>query len=159
MAGAAAISENATFTFDSSLPAIPAGALLLINKSDVLGSDHYYPSVVAFYASLNVRNLSQVFDSLATSLTNNVQSANNATIHVPGTSYQFEYYIHVHWPWIILPNITTTFSGVLLASTAWQSKRQNMILWKSSILPLIMRRLKTRDGDDSSKRLRNVDIA
>lgn len=86
-------------------------------------------------------NISESFLSMATSMTDNIRSSNGA-IHVPGRAFQSETYIHVRWPWIALP-VTLIVLSILLLSVIVIISRGQSVLWKSSILPLIMGRLET----------------
>ncbi|KAJ5933900.1 hypothetical protein N7454_006229 [Penicillium verhagenii] len=154
--GAVPLSDNATYAFDGSLADISLAAASLMNyRSDLtLGP---YSNVLS--PSLDTRNITQVFDSLATSLTDSIRFVNNEALHVPGTTYEQENYILVHWPWIILPVVTTSLSGILLVMTAVKSRKDGLVLWKGSILPLIMGRMQMKVDNDTSNNPSNLDVA
>ncbi|PLB44450.1 hypothetical protein P170DRAFT_513631 [Aspergillus steynii IBT 23096] len=95
-------------------------------------------------------NINKTFASIATSLSDNIRFSNKKVDHVNGTTYHVETYIHVRWQWVILPLITTAGSGLLLAITALASRKQDLVLWKSSILPLVMGQLHTNPERDAN---------
>lgn len=75
-------------------------------------------------------------------------------IKVPGRAFRTESYIHVRWPYIILPVAIVVLSALLLMATVISGRRLYSVLWKNSVLPLVVARLET---DNNLGVLRNVD--
>lgn len=99
-------------------------------------------------------NIGQLLESMSTGMTDTMRANSRAT-RIPGKGLRNESFIQVRWPWIILPICVIVGLLALLWDTASVSKRQQAVLWKSSVLPLMMSQLET-----SSERLlseRNVD--
>jgi hypothetical protein len=97
------------------------------------------PSSLEIAAIDDQRNFSKVLENIASSLNNYLQRY--ATDQVPGEVLVQETYVHVRWPWLVLP-IALVLVGILtLLHTIWQTKRQKAVVWKSSILPLLYRGL------------------
>ncbi len=78
-------------------------------------------------------NMSQTFTNIATSMTNRIREDANGT-QVFGTSYHEEIYIHVSWPWLILPGVVVLMSVVLLVASIVLSRGDKHGLWKSTTL-------------------------
>jgi hypothetical protein len=150
--GATPFSENSTYTFDTSLLEI---AIMTSSILSPTGSRGFRGGVgiqpTFMYGGRE--GIDNGFTLLATSLTDNIRVSNKAADHVIGSAQRVETYIHVRWPWVILPIIVTTGSGLLLAFTAATSRSKDLVLWKNSILPLIIGRLQTKlEGDSDCSR-------
>lgn len=69
------------------------------------------------------------------------------SIPVTGKAYYSQDYIHVRWPWIILPVVvgvmSTVFPVFLVTTAVWCRKTT---LWKTSLLPLLIGRLEVQLG-------------
>ncbi|KAJ6021994.1 hypothetical protein N7540_007498 [Penicillium herquei] len=79
--------------------------------------------------------------SVASSLTNAIRTGTDSRL-IQGTAFQVETYIHVRWPWIILPLIIILATLVLLAGTMLASKYQQFtVIWKGSVIPLLVSRI------------------
>lgn len=87
---------------------------------------------------INRLNTNTTFATLATNLADNIRSVIKVSTDVIGVSHATETYIHVRWPWVILPILVTAVSAIFLAMTAVASKKQDLVLWKRSVLPLII---------------------
>ncbi|KAJ5709116.1 hypothetical protein N7493_010450 [Penicillium malachiteum] len=86
--------------------------------------------------------------SVATSLTNVIRSGTDSGM-IQGTVFQAETYIHVRWPWIILPLSAILATLVFLVGTMYASKYQQFtVLWKGSVIPLLVSRIETAHGAD-----------
>lgn len=94
-----------------------------------------------------VDDVDKAMDSMTTSMTDIIRSDTTA-FKIPGEPFRDETYIHVRWPWIILPTLSVLFSIFLFISTSIASSRLNVVLWKDSVLPLLMFRLQTDSADD-----------
>lgn len=104
----------------------------------------------------NSKNITESFLSMATSMTDNMRSlASNGASQVPGLAFQTETYVHVRWPWIALP-VALIVSSILLLCVLMVISRGKSVLWKSSILPLIVGRLEASTQYDIAK-VRHLD--
>lgn len=74
-------------------------------------------------------------DSMTTSMTDVMHSTG---FTIPGKAFREETYIHVRWAWIILPMLAALFSIMFLIATVTTSRKLNTVLWKDSVLPLLM---------------------
>jgi hypothetical protein len=111
--------------------------------STILTSDSDSATVFATQ-NLATRNITDIMVSLATSMTDIIRSDPDTNISVPGKTFYSQNYIHVRWPWIILPVFVGVMSAVFLATTAVSSR--GMTLWKTSVLPLLLGRLEVQPG-------------
>lgn len=96
----------------------------------------------------NSANLSGSVEKRAASMTDSMRSRVNAT-HVSGDAYRTESFISVRWPWIILPAALVVCSTLIFAAMV-KTTQKHSVLWKSSVLPLMIGRLKTSPGNDLS---------
>jgi hypothetical protein len=83
----------------------------------------------------STRNLSQRIESIANALTNHGLATTNDTVR--GDAYAEELYVRVRWQWIILPAFLELASLVLLVLTIIHSQREDVPIWKSSVLALM----------------------
>jgi hypothetical protein len=90
-------------------------------------------------------DIPQVIASIATSMTNNIRGARNATM-VEGTASREETYIRVNWSWLILPGLVVLMGVVLLAATMWSSRAGSDGLWKNSVLATMFMQTRGWDG-------------
>ncbi|KAL3492056.1 hypothetical protein BJX62DRAFT_236690 [Aspergillus germanicus] len=111
---------------------------------------------VSLRAIISQCNITQCLDSLAGSMTDAIRL--NGPISneiVPGEAFVVETFIEVCWLWIILPAIVIVGSCGFLLTTALASRRQLAILWKDSVIALIMSHLDTTPEHEIAS-LRNV---
>ncbi|KAE8136607.1 hypothetical protein BDV38DRAFT_283819 [Aspergillus pseudotamarii] len=113
-----------------------------------------YPGISASVLHSST-NLSESMDNIASSMTGFMRTSDNA-FQIPGQAYTNTTFIKVHWPRIILPVATVSLSGFFLVATALSSKRANIMLWESSMLPLLNLRLVDKKNNLSLGRLGNV---
>jgi hypothetical protein len=90
------------------------------------------PNIVGPHST---RNLSQRIESIANALTNYGLATTNDTVR--GDAYAEELYVRVRWQWIILPAFLELASLVLLVLTIVHSRREDVPIWKSSVLALV----------------------
>ncbi|KAL4946708.1 hypothetical protein BDV06DRAFT_231788 [Aspergillus oleicola] len=82
----------------------------------------------------NYTDIASVFGSLASTLTLQARSkVCDAT--VTGMTWTMQSFVHVRWPWIILPGALVVLSGVFLFITILHTR--NQYIWKSSPLALL----------------------
>lgn len=97
-----------------------------------------------FTPVLQGRGIDSTIESFATSITNALRSASNPLSDgISGKAFRDESFIHVRWPWIILPISTTIGSIALLIGTLIMCHSQKVALWKDSVIPLMMGQLQT----------------
>ncbi|OJD37921.1 c6 and c2h2 transcription factor [Diplodia corticola] len=97
------------------------------------GSDSY---LKLDYTIFKADNLSRTMDGLAESMSNTIRQCGNATV-VHGLAFRDETYMHVRWVWFILPASLVFFTAVILIVAARVNSRSDVVLWKSSMLPLL----------------------
>jgi hypothetical protein len=90
-------------------------------------------------------DIPQVVANIATSMTNNIRGARNATM-VEGIAFREETYIHVNWSWLVLPGVVVLMGVVLLAATMWSSRAERDGLWKNSVLATMFMQTRGWDG-------------
>ncbi|KAJ5520474.1 hypothetical protein N7463_000927 [Penicillium fimorum] len=150
--GSATLSKNPSYsmdhhTFNSFKPAM---IRIFNNTTDLTQSD-----VLDLTTFLRKGSLSQLLDSMSTSVTD-VLRANRLGKPILGKAFRIETFIHIRWPWIILPVIVTLGSIALLLGTAIESKRRKAVLWKCMALPLLSSHLYTTPENETAS-VRSVD--
>lgn len=101
-------------------------------------------------------DLGQTMKSMATSMTDIVRVNAKAT-QVAGQAFRTQTYIHVRWEWIILPASMAVLSIILLVATRISNHRQHVVLWKSSVLALLMCQVQRLPEHDDLGFLHDVD--
>ena len=91
------------------------------------------------------RNIPSTIGDLATSMTNNMRL--RAGQLVQGQSITSVPYIHVRWPWLVLPIVVLVAAVMFLLLTIWESHRRAMPLWKSSALAVLLHNLQRIEGE------------
>lgn len=86
----------------------------------------------------NVTEISDLFSSLASTLTTHARSK-VCDARVNGTTWTVESYVHVRWPWMILPGALVAFTLIFFAATIFNTRHQ--FIWKSSPLALLFSNL------------------
>ncbi|PYH89369.1 hypothetical protein BO71DRAFT_389806 [Aspergillus ellipticus CBS 707.79] len=80
------------------------------------------------------KDINSMFQSLASSLTIHARSSVCAAT-VNGTTWTAESFVHVQWPWLILPIVLLVLTLIFLATTVIRTRHQ--FVWKSSPLALL----------------------
>lgn len=93
------------------------------------------PSDISFLL-LTTPNISQIVSNVATSLTNHIRRSPSST-EILGKAFRDETFIHVRWPWFILPASLVALAALTLQLTIIVNHRDGALLWKSSLLPLL----------------------
>ncbi|KAJ5836215.1 hypothetical protein N7447_002241 [Penicillium robsamsonii] len=137
--GSATLSKNPSYSIDQRMfnSFKPAMMRIFNGATDFTQSD-----VLDLTTFLRKGNLSQLLDSMSTSVTD-VLRAYRGGKPTRGKAFRVETFIHIRWPWIILPVIVTLGSTALLLGTAIESKRRKAVLWKCMALPLLSSHLHT----------------
>jgi hypothetical protein len=106
----------------------------------------------------STRSLSQRLESIAAALTNYGLATTNDTVR--GDAYAEESYVHVRWQWIILPAFLELAILVLLVLTIVHSRREDVPIWKLSVLALMYHGVdKLHDrGTLASERLSGMEL-
>ncbi|CAG8179993.1 unnamed protein product [Penicillium salamii] len=91
-------------------------------------------------------NISDSVHRMAASMTDSMQSRTKST-RVSGEAFQANSFISIRWPWIVLPASLVVCSIVLLVAMMITT-RGHPVLWKSSVLPLMIGRLETAPEND-----------
>lgn len=76
---------------------------------------------------LSKGNLSLITENIARGMTEHIRTGPNSTIS-NGVAYQNETYIHVKWPWVILPITVVAGAGVFLACSIGLNSRHKAAL-------------------------------
>lgn len=146
--GSATLSKNPTYTmdhltFNSFRPLMMSlfNSTANINRFNVSTSD-----TLKLAPFLRRGNISETLESMSTSVTDTLRK-NGHESKVPGKAFRDERFIHVRWPWIILPAVVTLGSLALLLGTALGSRQRGAVLWKCMVLPLLSCRLDTAPGN------------
>jgi hypothetical protein len=135
-------STGTNYTVDSTLAMYLMDYLSFILTQAVINVAPYSPRLdapVDLANYLYTTDFQNFTVNLATTLTNQIRSTDpgdnkNATIR-RGTAYSKETYIHVRWPWAILPTATIIITSVLLATAILLTRKHP--LFKSSGLALL----------------------
>lgn len=86
---------------------------------------------------LSKGNLSRITDNIALGMTEHIRTGPNST-GFDGVAYQAETYIHVKWPWLVLPVALVVGAAIFLVCSILLNFRQRGVLWKSSSLALLL---------------------
>ncbi|KAJ2989292.1 hypothetical protein NUW58_g3542 [Xylaria curta] len=130
------------FTVDSTLAMYMMQYLQVLLTQAVVNVAPYSPRIdkpVDMANYLYTADFQNLTVNLATTLSHQIRSTNpgdnrNATTH-SGAAYTKEIYIHVRWPWAILPTATVFITSVLLVFSVLLNT--NHPLFKSSALALL----------------------
>ncbi|KAJ5627440.1 hypothetical protein N7528_004867 [Penicillium herquei] len=106
---------------------------------------------------LQLSNITEVVDSVATRLTDTMRAAESGP-RVRGIAFRDESFIEVRWPWIILPLCVVLGSALVLLTTSVATRKRNVVLWKNSVFPLLMTDLDIAP-EYNFRSLRSVDEA
>ncbi|OSS48170.1 hypothetical protein B5807_07722 [Epicoccum nigrum] len=101
------------------------------------------------------QNLTQTFDHIAVSLTNQVRNtASNASHigHAPGTTQKWEIHVRVRWAYLAFPASMIAIGIFYVLLTIIESTRLHMPVWKESALPSLVHGL-----DDETQSLLRAD--
>jgi hypothetical protein len=107
---------------------------------DILTADVTYPfgqETGIVPDVLSKGNLSQITKNIALGISEHIRTGRNSTT-VDGIAHKFETYIHVEWPWLILPVAVVAGAATLLSCSIVLCSRRNAALWKSSNLALLL---------------------
>ncbi|GME33742.1 c6 and c2h2 transcription factor [Neofusicoccum parvum] len=88
------------------------------------------------YALWKSPSLATTMDNVAESLTNAMRRTQNSTM-ITGQSFHDETYMRVRWAWFALPASLVICTAGTLITLAIINDRHNVLLWKSSMLPLL----------------------
>lgn len=92
------------------------------------------PEITTIYAQ---KNFSRTIENVAASLNNHLQRY--ATNRVLGKVLVQETFVHVRWPWLVLPLVLVLAGTAALLAVICQTRKEKAVLWKCSSLPLVYR--------------------
>lgn len=102
-------------------------------------------------------NLTQILDDVAMSITNKIRQT-NFTRQIKGTAEKDVTVVHVNWYWLMYPVTMVALASVLLSYCIASSNESRGVVWKSSVLPLLLRGLGGREKPaTSSNRLNDIE--
>lgn len=127
--------ENTTLE-DLSLTLIGLFNSTLYTK-DAQAIERSIPGLTPLLALWSSNDLNNSITSMATSMTDHIRSSASSKM-LSGTTFRTETYIHVRWPWITLPVILIILSATLLMVVSIRNRKFSTLLWKSSVLPLLL---------------------
>ncbi|CAG8159618.1 unnamed protein product [Penicillium salamii] len=125
---------------------------IFLDTSEANGESSSGVGIAAILYSNN--NISDSLQHMDESMTDTIRT-NSSNTRVGGDAYRTETYVKVHWPWIIFPIALPFFATILLVVVVLENRDQD-VLWKSSVFPLLMSELKLVEEHDISY-LRNLD--
>lgn len=99
------------------------------------------PNVVGAFRDSS--NISLAMNNIAMELTNYLRHSSNIT--VAGQAGQTEFYVHVIWPWIILPVFLVVTGTIFLMLVMFETKKLGARIWKTSELALLFHGLEESD--------------
>ena len=86
----------------------------------------------------NVEDLEGLMSSLADRMTDTLRNQFSDPVNSPnGTVYVQQTYVHVSWPWMILPITLVSLSCVLLLASIIVSHGPRSVVWKNSSLAVL----------------------
>ncbi|KAL3486790.1 hypothetical protein BJX62DRAFT_228507 [Aspergillus germanicus] len=106
----------------------------------------------------NSKNLTDTAAQLATTMTDAIRSAASGSGENPnvnGDAYKSTTIIHVRWGWVAVPVVSVAMGILILLATAFVSRKS--ILWKASVLPLLLGGVRTRREHDLTALPAHVD--
>ncbi|KAJ5193145.1 hypothetical protein N7449_009287 [Penicillium cf. viridicatum] len=141
--GSATLSNDSSYSVDLRTFGHFADIMMsLFNSTTQLRGEVPASTVLKLGTILRMDNLNRLLDSMSTSVTDTFRTSSLGHM-IPVTTFRKETFIHVRWPWIILPVIVTLGSVALLLGTAIGSKHRKAVLWKCMVLPLLISHLDT----------------
>ncbi|KAJ5766583.1 uncharacterized protein N7511_004199 [Penicillium nucicola] len=118
----------------------------IFNRTLIQDKSGTFTPALFLYSS---KNLTESIAQVATAMTDVFRSTMGpGASQIPGEAFEERAIIHVRWGWIAVPVASVVAVGFLLLSTAISSRGKNRILWKASILPLLVGQLRTRPAHD-----------
>lgn len=112
------------------LPHVSGLVRLLPNSHDF----QYIPNSMEVLWQDRASGFNTVFDSIATSLTNNIRMTADGGTTIPGIQGKSLTVVKVRWPWIILPSVTVAVGVSFLIISIIQTRKTRLPLWKESEL-------------------------
>ena len=98
-------------------------------------------------ALFDAASIPALISNVSTSMTNYMRIASNSTT-VRGDAYDNVVFVHIRWPWLILPVLVVLLAIVFLWVSILYSRRRQTALWKSSSLALLFHGLDGWHDDD-----------
>lgn len=108
------------------------------------------------YSLFKSANLSRTMEDVAESMTNAIRQCGDAT-EVHGQAFRDETYMRVRWAWFALPASLVFLTAAILIAAVRINSRNKVMLWKSSMLPLLFHGLDTTVDAPPRQKLSQVD--
>ncbi|KAI9701620.1 MAG: hypothetical protein M1820_006391 [Bogoriella megaspora] len=122
--------ENGEDVFLPVLPHVSGLVKLLPNSHDF----QFLPNSMEVLWQDRASGFDTVFESVATSLTNNIRMTADGGTTMPGIQGTSLTVVKVRWPWIILPSVTVIVGVLFLIISIMQTHKTQLPLWKESDL-------------------------
>lgn len=121
-----------------------SGSLFVSNRPDWSSE-----TARAIYGNTgNITEISDLFSSLASALTTHARSK-VCDARVNGTTWTVESYVHVRWPWMILPGALVVFTLSFFVATIFNTRHQ--FIWKSSPLALLFSNITVEEEETHAR--------
>lgn len=104
--------------------------------TEYLDSDTWDNEIIHAVSQNGASRVPQTMANIATAITNRMRVDSGQKIQ--GTAIALESYIHVRWPWLLLPIAMVVLAIAFLLPTVWQSRRWGVPSWRSSVLAAMM---------------------
>ncbi|CAD0094866.1 unnamed protein product [Aureobasidium mustum] len=155
------VALNNTFTISQGKEYFLKYAVRLILKAGYQGAD-FYTQLTLATSSLDYTDTAAMSTNLAAFVTNALRTQDG--MQAAGTAWQSVTFIHVRWVWLILPAALVLAAGVLLFLTIVQSRRNDTVLWKTSLLAFLFCsthawKTNTSTREDKIRSLRAMELA
>ncbi|MDI1490434.1 MAG: hypothetical protein OHK93_001637 [Ramalina farinacea] len=99
---------------------------------------HLYCSAQGLLATDGVKDLSDLMENVAISLTNFFRTSTQSPDHQYGDATSYEIYFSVSWAWLVAPILSISLTIAFLAATILRSRRLGLPAWKSSQLASLL---------------------
>ncbi|KAL9617807.1 MAG: hypothetical protein Q9160_007412 [Pyrenula sp. 1 TL-2023] len=129
--------QDGQWVFDKIIPHVSALVRLLPNSREF----QYLPDVMQVLWTDRAAGFKNVFENLATSLTNNIRMTADGQTSVPGLQGTQTTLIYVRWVWITLPCITVVLGALFLLIVWIETRKTGTPVWKVSDFALLFSRL------------------
>ena len=110
------------------------------------------------YMHLVGTNLLEMMENATSSITDSMRIYSLDSTTVEGKIHGKETYVRVTWSWLLLPAIIQFGGTVVLIWTMVTASQQNTVLWKSSVLALLLREVSIYDQDENNSERKNINI-
>lgn len=149
---------NDVYWTDSSAKDIVARALYStfnIKPEDIVSEDSV-GQMSPVHIQLYNNALPQVLADVATSVTNALRQTRDSR-PIEGKVYQPVTHVRVNWYWLIYPSAMALLATAFLVVSIVFSTERNGVVWKSSLLPLVLYGLKDHEHNGDASRVEDLE--